>query len=130
MAKSATRLFTWASVALSISIVIFVIFILYHSIMASLWPRSRVPLTWLLFYTCREQATLRSLTPEPAGVHSYQSAYWFRAQDLTPEPMAWDLPYFATLVQGSSLAKLAESSLPAHPRRLSLTPDHRTPSAY
>ena len=24
---------------------------------------------------------------------------------LTPEPMAWDLPYFATLVQGSSLVK-------------------------
>jgi len=42
---------------------------------------------------------------------------------LTPDPLAWDLPYFATMDQGSSLAKLAESSLPAHPRRLSLTPD-------
>ena len=33
-------------------------------IRAQVWSRSRVPLTWLLFYTCCKQATLCILTPD------------------------------------------------------------------
>ena len=82
MATSASKLFTWPSVARSTSIIIFVIVLLYHCIVASLWLAACCLMLGQAPPARAEAIVISDLTPDPiALVRSIPATNnWIRAQ--------------------------------------------------